>query len=282
MRAQEDLREMAAARRRSPRRGVDPRGLRADGRRRDARRGGAHQIATSSTAARSGPSPAPSRHRQTPRAVDDRYLRERSHDVEFVGDRLLRALGAAAPTTGLPKLDGPLDRSSPTISRPPTPRRWSTSRWSASSPRWARAPATPRSWRARWRSPRRRRERRALARLHRRSVIVDGLRGASSSAPPRPTSPRRAAAPPATSRSPGPARSRATARPTTKDGVPSCSCAPTSSSPPRRSSRAIRAPRASASTAPSSSTSIAPRRRPRTSSTRSSRRVVETMRPEAR
>jgi phosphotransferase system enzyme I (PtsI) len=40
-------------------------------------------------------------------AVNDPYLRERSHDVEFIGERLLRALGGR--TQGrLPKLDGPL------------------------------------------------------------------------------------------------------------------------------------------------------------------------------
>jgi len=39
-------------------------------------------------------------------AVDDAYLRERSHDVEFVGERLLRAL-SGSPDSGLPKLEGP-------------------------------------------------------------------------------------------------------------------------------------------------------------------------------
>jgi phosphoenolpyruvate-protein phosphotransferase (PTS system enzyme I) len=40
-------------------------------------------------------------------AVDDPYLRERSHDVEFVGDRLLRALGNDPHGSGLPPLSGP-------------------------------------------------------------------------------------------------------------------------------------------------------------------------------
>ncbi len=39
-------------------------------------------------------------------AVDDPYLRERSHDVEFVGERLLRALRGDAETV-LPKFVGP-------------------------------------------------------------------------------------------------------------------------------------------------------------------------------
>jgi phosphotransferase system enzyme I (PtsI) len=38
-------------------------------------------------------------------SVDDAYLRERSHDVEFVGDRLLRALSGTAPTQPLGGLD---------------------------------------------------------------------------------------------------------------------------------------------------------------------------------
>jgi phosphotransferase system enzyme I (PtsI) len=40
-------------------------------------------------------------------AVNDPYLRERSHDVEFIGDRLLRAL-AGRTSDRVPKLDGPL------------------------------------------------------------------------------------------------------------------------------------------------------------------------------
>lgn len=40
-------------------------------------------------------------------AVDDPYLRERSHDVEFVGDRLLRALGNDPSGGSLPALSGP-------------------------------------------------------------------------------------------------------------------------------------------------------------------------------
>ncbi|MFS8066650.1 MAG: phosphoenolpyruvate--protein phosphotransferase [Byssovorax sp.] len=40
-------------------------------------------------------------------AVDDPYLRERSHDVEFVGDRLLRALGTDVDSGALPALSGP-------------------------------------------------------------------------------------------------------------------------------------------------------------------------------
>ncbi len=40
-------------------------------------------------------------------AVDDPYLRERSHDVEFVGDRLLRALGNDPSGGTLPALSGP-------------------------------------------------------------------------------------------------------------------------------------------------------------------------------
>jgi phosphoenolpyruvate-protein phosphotransferase (PTS system enzyme I) len=40
-------------------------------------------------------------------AVDDAYLRERSHDVEFVGDRLLRALGGVSGDATIPALGGP-------------------------------------------------------------------------------------------------------------------------------------------------------------------------------
>jgi phosphotransferase system enzyme I (PtsI) len=40
-------------------------------------------------------------------AVDDPYLRERSHDVEFVGDRLLRALGNDPSGGTIPALSGP-------------------------------------------------------------------------------------------------------------------------------------------------------------------------------
>src|SRR5262249_34293684 len=40
-------------------------------------------------------------------ALDDPYLRERSHDVEFVGERLLRALGGRTTEGTLPRLDGP-------------------------------------------------------------------------------------------------------------------------------------------------------------------------------
>ena len=40
-------------------------------------------------------------------SVPDPYLRERSHDVEFVGERLLRALGCAAHDRSIPHLDGP-------------------------------------------------------------------------------------------------------------------------------------------------------------------------------
>ena len=40
-------------------------------------------------------------------SVRDPYLRERSHDIEFIGDRLLRALGARS-SNRLPDLDGPL------------------------------------------------------------------------------------------------------------------------------------------------------------------------------
>jgi phosphotransferase system enzyme I (PtsI) len=40
-------------------------------------------------------------------AVNDAYLRERSHDVEFIGERLLRALGGRS-TDRIPKLDGQL------------------------------------------------------------------------------------------------------------------------------------------------------------------------------
>ena len=40
-------------------------------------------------------------------AIDDPYLRERSHDVEFVGERLLRALMGAGGVEGtIPKLAG--------------------------------------------------------------------------------------------------------------------------------------------------------------------------------
>jgi phosphotransferase system enzyme I (PtsI) len=41
------------------------------------------------------------------RAMDDPYLRERSHDVEFVGDRLLRALGGVAGDVAIPTIHGP-------------------------------------------------------------------------------------------------------------------------------------------------------------------------------
>jgi phosphotransferase system enzyme I (PtsI) len=40
-------------------------------------------------------------------ATNDPYLRERSHDVEFIGERLLRALGASS-SGRVPKLDGEL------------------------------------------------------------------------------------------------------------------------------------------------------------------------------
>lgn len=40
-------------------------------------------------------------------AVNDPYLRERSHDVEFIGDRVLRALGGRT-SDRIPRLDGPL------------------------------------------------------------------------------------------------------------------------------------------------------------------------------
>ena len=40
-------------------------------------------------------------------AVNDPYLRERSHDVEFIGDRLLRALGGRT-SDRVPRLDGAL------------------------------------------------------------------------------------------------------------------------------------------------------------------------------
>jgi phosphotransferase system enzyme I (PtsI) len=40
-------------------------------------------------------------------SVNDAYLRERSHDVEFIGDRLLRALGGRT-SDRIPRLDGPL------------------------------------------------------------------------------------------------------------------------------------------------------------------------------
>ena len=83
----------------------------------------------------------------------DAYIAERRHDVEFVCDRLLRALA------GRREADRPAPRSarrssSRAISRRPTPPAWSASRSSPSSPRSARARATPRSWRARSRSRR--------------------------------------------------------------------------------------------------------------------------------
>jgi phosphotransferase system enzyme I (PtsI) len=40
-------------------------------------------------------------------SVSDPYLRERSHDVEFVGERLLRALGCAQQERTIPHLEGP-------------------------------------------------------------------------------------------------------------------------------------------------------------------------------
>lgn len=40
-------------------------------------------------------------------SVDDPYLRERSHDVEFVGERLIRALGGRTSQGTIPRLDGP-------------------------------------------------------------------------------------------------------------------------------------------------------------------------------
>lgn len=40
-------------------------------------------------------------------AVPDPYLRERSHDVEFVGERLLRALGGSSSERTIPHLAGP-------------------------------------------------------------------------------------------------------------------------------------------------------------------------------
>lgn len=40
-------------------------------------------------------------------AVNDPYLRERSHDVEFIGERVLRALGGRT-SDRIPRLDGPL------------------------------------------------------------------------------------------------------------------------------------------------------------------------------
>lgn len=41
------------------------------------------------------------------RAMDDPYLRERSHDVEFVGDRVLRALSGVAGQPSIPQISGP-------------------------------------------------------------------------------------------------------------------------------------------------------------------------------
>ncbi len=40
-------------------------------------------------------------------SVNDPYLRERSHDIEFIGERLLRALGGRTHDR-VPKLDGQL------------------------------------------------------------------------------------------------------------------------------------------------------------------------------
>ena len=41
------------------------------------------------------------------RSMDDPYLRERSHDVEFVGDRVLRALGGVSSDVAIPTIHGP-------------------------------------------------------------------------------------------------------------------------------------------------------------------------------
>jgi phosphotransferase system enzyme I (PtsI) len=40
-------------------------------------------------------------------SVDDPYLRERSHDFEFIGERLLRALGGTTSQRAMPALEGP-------------------------------------------------------------------------------------------------------------------------------------------------------------------------------
>lgn len=40
-------------------------------------------------------------------AVDDPYLRERSHDIQFVGERLVRAIEGVPPARALPQIDGP-------------------------------------------------------------------------------------------------------------------------------------------------------------------------------
>ena len=40
-------------------------------------------------------------------ALDDPYLRERSHDVEFIGERLLRSFDGAASGRTLPRMSGP-------------------------------------------------------------------------------------------------------------------------------------------------------------------------------
>jgi phosphotransferase system enzyme I (PtsI) len=133
-------------------------------------------------------------------AVDDHYLRERSHDVEFVGERLLRALSGTAPTQPLQPRRARRS-SSPTTSRPPTPPPWCASPWWASSPRWARAPATRPSWRAPWRSPPSRRLRRHARHQPGDLLIVDGLRGLVIVGRRRPSSTRRAPAPRVTSSS---------------------------------------------------------------------------------
>jgi phosphotransferase system enzyme I (PtsI) len=100
-------------------------------------------------------------------ALDDHYLRERSHDIEFVGERLLRALGGdvarAFPISGSKAPPS----SSRTTSPRPTPPRWSTSPSSASSSRWARAPAT-RDHGARAGDPGRRRRERGHPPRHQR------------------------------------------------------------------------------------------------------------------
>ena len=117
------------------------------------RRGRCARRSTSDAAAPSGRSP---RHRgpraASSRAVDDPYLRERSHDVEFVGERLLRALGGRDASTACPASSGPSIIVAHDLS-PADTAGMVASPSSASSPRWARAPATRRSWRARSRSP---------------------------------------------------------------------------------------------------------------------------------
>jgi phosphotransferase system enzyme I (PtsI) len=41
------------------------------------------------------------------RSMDDPYLRERSHDIEFVGDSVLRALGGGSTEASIPQITGP-------------------------------------------------------------------------------------------------------------------------------------------------------------------------------